>query len=223
MQLATALMGDGWAADPQAALDQLGQRATELIAHNIAEGIKAREKLIGEGNKSKQERDAERKQLLDDLQNEFKVFEESGVPFPEAARAKMVELQNYFKRTFVLPADEMKKIDEIMKRAAENPNMLKIYAASVWEKLVKLHKTTDEAIDGFNNMLDFMDNATVQHLRTLGDEILAHGRAVSHSSCPSTSPASTRSSTRAFSAGSARAPPSRPSTWARKGWPIMTP
>ncbi len=177
MQLATALMGDGWAADPQAALDQLGQRATELIAHNIAEGIKAREKLIGEGNKTKQERDAERKQLLDDLQNEFKVFEDSGVPFPEAARAKMTELQNYFKRTFVLPADEMKKIDEFMKKAAENPNMLKIYAASVWEKLVKLHKTTDEAIDGFNNMLDFMDNATVQKLRTLGDEIsLKDGR-----------------------------------------------
>ena len=170
MQLATALMGDGWADDPQAALDRLGQRATALISHNIAEGIKAREKLIGEGNKSKQERDAERKQLLDDLQNEFKVFQESGVPYPEAARAKMVELQNYFKRTFVLPADEMKKIDEFMKRAAENPNMLKIYAASVWEKLVKLHKTTDEAIDGFNTMIDFMDNATVQHLRTLGDE-----------------------------------------------------
>ena len=170
MQLATALMGDGWANDPQAALDRLGQRATALISHNIAEGIKAREKLISEGNKSKQERDAERKQLLDDLQNEFKVFQESGVPYPEAARAKMVELQNYFKRTFVLPADEMKKIDEFMKRAAENPNMLKIYAASVWEKLVKLHKTTDEAIDGFNTMIDFMDNATVQHLRTLGDE-----------------------------------------------------
>ncbi len=171
MQLATALMGDGWANDPQAALDRLGQRATELIAHNIAEGIKAREKLIGEGNKSKQERDAERKQLLDDLQDEFKVFEESGVPYPEAARAKMVELQSYFKRTFALPAEEMKKIDEFMKRAAENPNMLKIYAASVWEKLMKVHQTTDEAIDGFNNMLDFMDNATVQRLRSLGDEI----------------------------------------------------
>ncbi len=171
MQLATALMGDGWASDPQVALDRLGQRATELIAHNIAEGIRAREKLISEGNKSKQERDAERKQLLDDLQNEFKVFEESGVPYPEAARAKMVELQNYFKRTFALPADEMKKIDEFMKRASENPNMLKIYAASVWEKLVKVHRSADEAIDGFNNMLDFMDNATVQKLRTLGDEI----------------------------------------------------
>ncbi len=171
MQLATALMGDGWANDPQAALDRMGQRATALITHNIAEGIKAREKLISEGNKSKQERDAERKQLLDDLQNEYKVFEESGVPYPEAARAKMVELQNYFKRAFALPADEMKKIDEFMKKAAENPNMLKIYAASVWEKLVKLHKTADEAIDGFNEMLDFMDNATVQKLRTLGDEI----------------------------------------------------
>ena len=171
MGLATALMGEGWANDPNAALERLGQRATALISHNIAEGIKAREKLIGEGNKTKQERDAERKQLLDDLQNEFKVFEDVGVPFPEAARAKMVELQNYFKRTFVLPADEMKKIDEIMKRAAENPNMLKIYAASVWEKMVKLHKTTDEAIDGFNTMIDFMDNATVQHLRTLGDEV----------------------------------------------------
>ncbi len=170
MGLATALMGEGWANDPNAALERLGQRATALISHNIAEGIKAREKLIGEGNKSKQERDAERKQLLDDLQNEFKVFQESGVPYPEAARAKMVELQNYFKRTFALPADEMKKIDEFMKKAAENPNMLKIYAASVWEKLVKLHKTTDEAIDGFNTMIDFMDNATVQHLRTLGDE-----------------------------------------------------
>jgi hypothetical protein len=171
IQIATALLGDGWANDPNAALEQFGKRATELISHNIAEGIKAREKLISEGNKSKQERDAERKQLLDDLQNEFKVFEEVGVPFPEAARAKMVELQNYFKRTFVLSPEEMKKIDDIMKRAAENPNMLKLYAASVWEKLTKLYKTADEAIDGFNEMLDVLDNATVQKLRSLGDEI----------------------------------------------------
>ena len=177
IQIATALLGEGWAKDPQASLDKLGGRATELISHNIAEGIRAREKLIGEGNKTRQERDAERKQLLDDLQNEYKVFEESGVPFPEAARAKMTELQSYFKRTFALPPEEMKKIDEFLKRAADNPNMLKIYTASVWEKMVKLHKTTDEAIDGFNNLLDVMDNATVQKLRTLGDEIsLKDGR-----------------------------------------------
>ena len=166
MNVMKALFGSGWADDPSKALAELGKRSVDLLQHNIDEGCKAR-LLLAEKAGTAAESDAAKKKLLEDLQNEMKAFEESGIPFPEGAKQTALKLADYFsKKGSKLPAHEQERLKEFMEKvAAQKPDCARITLASVYQEAMRLYGKADKAIDAVNGYLDVLDNNTIQKLR----------------------------------------------------------
>ncbi len=169
MAAANDFFGKGWADNPETSLKRFGERSTKLITHNIEEGIRARE----EGIKKKStlaEQDQESKKLLDDLETEYKVFQEKGVEFPKYAHQKMIELAKYFTaKAYGIPAEEQKRLKELLEKSADNPHMMRLSMALVWSRITKVYTVADQQIDALNNFLDVLDNNTIQKLRDIED------------------------------------------------------
>ncbi len=159
-----------WVNNPEGALKAIAKRMTDVITHNIEEGLDARIKKA-ESMKTLAEQDAEKKRLLDDLENEFKAFSggEEAVPFPPKAREVMLQLAEYFKsKAFKLPAAEQKRLKELIEKAADNPEMTKIVFAMVQEAAMRAYQKSAETIGAINNFLDTLDNKTIESLRSTG-------------------------------------------------------
>ncbi|HWR57343.1 MAG TPA: hypothetical protein VN328_00525, partial [Thermodesulfovibrionales bacterium] len=170
-KIAGEIMGPEWIKNPTEALKKMGNRALEVIKHNIAEGIKARLLMIGEkeSKKNRAEADAERKRLLEDLTTESEEFKKQGVEFPKAAHDAMTTLTEYFKKNLAsLPPAEQKKLKELMEKAVENPDMTKIIIAMVRERIQHYYKNPGEILPAFNNFLDTLDNVTLEKIRATG-------------------------------------------------------
>ena len=169
MAAANEFFGKGWADNPETSLKRFGERSTKLITNNIEEGIRARE----EGLKKKStlaEQDQESKKLLDDLETEYKVFQEKGVEFPKYAHQKMIELAKYFKaKAYGIPAEDQKRLKELLEKSAENPHMMRLSMAVVWSRITKVYAVADQQISALNNFLDVLDNNTAQKLRDIED------------------------------------------------------
>ncbi|HWR59444.1 MAG TPA: hypothetical protein VN328_11205, partial [Thermodesulfovibrionales bacterium] len=181
MLIGESLMGSAWLNDPEAFLQKLGQRAAEVMKHNIEMALEQRLKRI-EGAKDLQEKDAEKRKLLDELENEFKAFSEGNVEFPPKAKSVMIELATYFKNkglAFKLSPEEQKRIAELLKRLTDNPKASRTWTAMIWQHVQTLHAGADTAINEMNNLLDVLDNHTIEKLRmTEGIEIEVGGKKI---------------------------------------------
>jgi hypothetical protein len=170
LTIAEDIMGKDWLETPEESLRELGRRAEEIMKHNIAEGVKARQTMIdNKQRRNAQEADIERKRFLDDLTTEYGAFKRHGVPFPEEALAALKELSSYFERRMSrLPESEQKKLKELLDRARDNPEMTKIAFAIVQEAVKKVFTDPVGAMGALNNFLDTLDNKTIESLRTTG-------------------------------------------------------
>jgi len=175
LKVAGEVLGPAWAGDIEDSLVRFGRRAAEVIKNNIAEGIKARNIMINEAVKSGKLEEAEnmRKQLLDDLVNEHDAFKHdviehpnTSLEFPKVALDAMNELKDYFlKKLPALPEAEQKKLRELLEKAADNPNSLKIFFLIARERISHYVKNPSHIIPALNNFLDTMDNVTLEKIR----------------------------------------------------------
>jgi len=163
------LVGDAnWFVNPEEAVKEIAKRSTEVITHNINEGINAR-LMLAEKKLSPEEQDAEKLKLLNDLENEYRAFQggDELVPFPEKAYNVMIKLTEYFNRKkSSLPIEEQRRLADLMKMMSDNPKAAKTWLAIAWVKISSMYSKIDQQIDAFNNFLDVLDNHTIEQLRS---------------------------------------------------------
>ncbi len=163
------LVGDAnWFTNPEEALSEIAKRSQEVIIHNINEGINARI-MLAEKKLTPEEQDAEKLKLLNDLENEYRAFKggDESVPFPERAYEVMKKLAEYFNRKkSSLPAEEQKRLADLMKNMLDNPRAAKTWLAIAWIRISSMYNKVDQQIDAFNNFLDVLDNHTIEQLRS---------------------------------------------------------
>lgn len=166
------MLGDaGNAGALERSLNALAERSAALIRHNIGEGIDARLKVIDEA-KTPSEKDAERKKLLDVLEETYDAYRRQGVDYPPKAYETMVDLAKHFKKRAVhIPIAEQKRLAELLEKAADNPNMSEMMLALIWEKTGQYYDAVNDQIDAFNDIMDVLDKATVDKIRGLDLEI----------------------------------------------------
>lgn len=154
----------------EGALKALGERSAGFIRHNIDEGIDAHMKAIDQA-KSPSEKDSQRKQLLDVLEQTFDAYREKGVDFPPKAHETMIALAEQLKkRALRMPISEQKRLMDILEKASENPNATRLSLALIWQKTAQYYNTANDTIDAVNYLLDGLDRPTADRLRALNTE-----------------------------------------------------
>jgi tetratricopeptide (TPR) repeat protein len=152
-------------------LNALAERSAALIRHNIGEGIDARLKVINDA-KTPSEKDAERKKLLDVLEETYDAYRRQGVDYPPKAYETMVDLAKHFKKRAIhIPIAEQRRLAELLEKAADNPNMSEMMLALIWEKTGQYYDAVNDQIDAFNDIMDVLDKATVDKIRALDLEL----------------------------------------------------
>jgi hypothetical protein len=164
LSTAERVMGPGWANQPDQSLAKLGNRAVALLTHNIEEGIKARRSIIDGLEGKPEEQQAARDKLLEDLETEYRVFEHEGVAYPDLAMETLKELRAR-KGVIRIAIDDLKKMARALEQAVDRPDSARFMAGIVWEGLRAGHANVNDAVDGLNKVVDFMDNSTVEKLR----------------------------------------------------------
>ncbi len=166
------MLGDaGSAGALERSLNSLAERSAALIRHNIGEGIDARLKVIDDA-KTPSEKDAERKKLLDVLEETYDAYRKNGVDYPPRAYETMVDLAKHFKKRAIhIPIAEQRRLAELLEKAADNPNMSEMMLALIWEKTGQYYDTVNDQIDAFNDFMDVLDKGTVEKIRALDLEL----------------------------------------------------
>ncbi len=148
-----------------------GERAEVLLRENVSRGLDRRMKTIDD-TESPEKKKGEQEKLLGELEEIHKAYGEKGVDFPPKAAETMETLAAALKReTLRIPPAEMERMREFLEKTAENPKSFEMALSMVWKKASSYYETADAALDSFNNVVDYLDNNTVAHLRALNTEL----------------------------------------------------
>lgn len=92
--------------------------------------------------------------------------------YPPKAYETMVDLAKHFKKRAIhIPIAEQRRLAELLEKAADNPNMSEMMLALIWEKTGQYYDAVNDQIDAFNDIMDVLDKATVDKIRSLDLEL----------------------------------------------------